>query len=196
MAKRSSCTTCFGLGDPQKLQRSAYDFPEKNAEHDVFPEDWQENTYVLDQLKKNAFWSSAVSHTNKMNLTIGCRFRRRVVVSVQVWVYGVRICVELRYRVGSLGSIRTSDFRRQVRFYRFHSSRLRSDSTFLSSDSESTQTLGSIRYLVDLLDFRMPRYGSVSDFRLKVMVKFIFCERFNFFNNCILILPKRPCLAY
>ena len=45
---------------------------------------------------------------------------------------------------------------------------LREVSTFLSSDLESTQNLGSIEYLVDLSDVRVPSDGSVSGFRLVV----------------------------
>ena len=49
-----------------------------------------------------------------------------------------------------------------------YNSRLRGVSTFLSSDSESTQNLGSIGNLMDLSDVRVPSYGSVSDFRLEI----------------------------
>ena len=52
-----------------------------------------------------------------------------------------------------------------------YNSRLRRASTFLSSDSESTQNLGSIGYLVHLSDFRVPSYGSVSGFRGESLVK-------------------------
>ena len=48
-----------------------------------------------------------------------------------------------------------------------YNSRFWGASTFLSSYSESTQNLGSIGYLVDLSDFRVLSYYSVSDFRLE-----------------------------
>ena len=89
-----------------------------------------------------------------MNLTIGSRFRRRVVVS----------------DIGSVRSGRhgvpTSDAEGDFTVW-IYNSRLRGVSTFLSSYSESTQNLGSIGYLMDLSDFRVLSYGSVSDFRLE-----------------------------
>ena len=56
-----------------------------------------------------------------MNLTIGSRFRRRVVVWVKVWDVGVGIScrVWILDRLGSVRSARTSNFRRKVRFCRF-----------------------------------------------------------------------------
>ena len=57
---------------------------------------------------------------------------------------------------------------RSVRHCRLgFSMRLRTYSTFLSSDSEPTQNLGAIGYLSGLSGFRVPRYGAVSDFRLR-----------------------------
>ena len=56
-----------------------------------------------------------------------------------------------------------SDFAASV-----YNSRLRRVSTLLSSDSESTETLGSTGYSVDLSDFLMPSYVSVSDLQGKV----------------------------
>ena len=52
-----------------------------------------------------------------------------------------------------------------------YNSRLRRASTFLNSDSESTQNLGSICYSVHLSDFCVPSYGSVSDFRGESLLK-------------------------
>ena len=42
-----------------------------------------------------------------------------------------------------------------------HNSQLRRVNTFPSSESESTQDLGSSGFLADLLDFRMSSYGSL-----------------------------------
>ena len=72
--------------------------------------------------------------------------------------------------IGSVRSDRhgvpTSDGETDVTVWAYNS-RLRGASTFLSSYSESTQNLGSIGYLVDLSDFCVLSYGSVSDFRLE-----------------------------
>ena len=48
-----------------------------------------------------------------------------------------------------------------------YNSRSREVNTFLSSDSDSTQNLASIGYLVDFSDSRVPSYGSVSGLRLE-----------------------------
>ena len=52
-----------------------------------------------------------------------------------------------------------------------YNSRLRRDSAYPSSYSISTQNVGSIGYLSNLLDFRVSSYGSVSDFRGESPVK-------------------------
>ena len=62
--------------------------------------------------------------------------------------------------------LRTSDGKSDFAVLAYNS-RLRRVSTFLSSYLESTQNLGSIGCLVDLSDFCVLSYGSVSDFRLE-----------------------------
>ena len=52
-----------------------------------------------------------------------------------------------------------------------HNSRLRGDSTFLNSYSKSHKNLGHTGYLVDLSDFRAPRYGSVLNLRSESRAK-------------------------
>ena len=52
-----------------------------------------------------------------------------------------------------------------------YNSQLCGDITFLSSYSKYTQNLGSIEYLMDLSDFRVPSYGLVSDLRGESPVK-------------------------
>ena len=49
---------------------------------------------------------------------------------------------------------------------RVYNSRLRRDNTVLGSDSQYMQVVGFIGYSVAFLDFRVPSYGSTSDFRL------------------------------
>ena len=104
-----------------------------------------------------------------MDLNIGCRFRRRVVVWVQVWVFGSEFLPSSDIGSGRHG-VPTSDDEPYFSTWGYNS-RLRRVSTFLSSYSESTQNLGSIGYLVDLSDFRALSYGSVSDFRGEPLVK-------------------------
>ena len=98
---------------------------------------------------------------------IGTRFRRRVVVCVQVRVSGAIILFRVRiYRVRLVGSARASDLRLQCsRILPLQCSRLSVVSTFLSWDSECKRYL---RFLVDLLDFRVPGYCPVSDSRPQV----------------------------
>ena len=75
--------------------------------------------------------------------------------------------------ISDIGSVQSS--RLEIRTYDAVSdftaladnSRLRGVRTFLSSYAESTQNYGSRGYLSDLSDFRVPSYGSVSDFRLE-----------------------------
>ena len=100
-----------------------------------------------------------------MNLTIWSRSRCMVVVCVHVWVFWVKVLC----RVGILG-LRTYEAKADVAALDYNS-RLRGDSTFLSSYSESTQNLGSRRYFLYLSDVCVPSCGSVSDFGGESAVK-------------------------
>ena len=115
-----------------------------------------------EKLKKMNFVTFK-TQKKKTNLPIGSRSRRVVVVSVQVWVFWVRVLCRVRIsgRFGRVGLTRQSPMLLSLIITRDCGG----VSTFLSSDSESTHNLESIGYLSDLSDFRVPSYGSISDFR-------------------------------
>ena len=76
--------------------------------------------------------------------------------------------------IGSVRSDRhgvpTSDGETNVTVWASNSG-FRRDIIFLMADSESTQNLGSIWHLMELSDFCVSSYGSVSDFRGESLVQ-------------------------
>ena len=97
-----------------------------------------------------AIWA----YSKKKSLPSGSRFRRRVVTRVQVRVFWVRILCQVC--IGTVRSGRTSGTEACFADAAYNS-RFLIENTVLSSDSESTQNLGSTGYLVRARIFGLRR---------------------------------------